>query len=142
MNKITRFLTVTIVACLFLTACVATVPDAGEEPKGEIVVITPAIKGNSASLNVGDILEVQIPTIPTEGFVWLVQNLDTNILVQEGVAEYVKDSDTNSAGGIVTLRFKAVGIGKTNLSLLYVKSASGETPSLSSNSFGMAVEVK
>jgi predicted secreted protein len=68
----------------------------------------------------------------------VAQDLDTNILIQEGSAVYTEDSSPNSAGGIVTLIFNAVGAGQTNLNLLYVN----PTSSLSSDSFGMLVEVK
>jgi len=132
----------TAAVCLLLTACGGIAPGNEENPLGKTLVITPAIKGNSASLNVGDTLEIQIPTIPTAGFEWEVQNLDTDILLQEGSAVYTEDTAPNSAGGIVTLRFKAVGIGETHLSLLYVNSPSDETPALSMRSFGMPVEVK
>jgi predicted secreted protein len=134
----TRFLTIITAVCLELTACGRSISSTG----GKTVVITPAIKGNSASLNVGDTLEIQIPTIPTAEFDWEVQDLDTTILLQEGSAEYTEDASQNSAGGIVTLIFKAVGIGKTTLNLLYINSSSNEAPSLSTNSFGMIVEVK
>jgi predicted secreted protein len=123
-----------MVVCLLLTACGGSVP----ATQGKTVVITPAIKGNSASINIGDTLEIQIPTIPTEGFEWVVEDLDTNILVQEGGAVYAEDISPDSAGGIVTLVFKAVGEGNTTLNLLYVNSAS----SISSKSFGMTIEVK
>jgi predicted secreted protein len=123
-----------MVICLMLAACGGSVPTT----EGKTVVITPAIQGNSASMNVGDRLEIQIPTIPTEGFEWVALDLDESILVQEGSAVYTEDTLPDSAGGIVTLLFKAVGAGQTKLNLLYVNSAS----SLSSDSFGMAVEVK
>jgi predicted secreted protein len=134
MFKFTQYLLVLTAVNLLLAACAGSVPTT----EAKTVVITPAIKGNSASLNVGDTLEIQIPTIPKEGFEWVAQDLDKNILLQEGSAEYTADTNQNAAGGIVTLVFKAVGAGKTNLSLMYVNSAS----SLSSNSFGMTVEVK
>ena len=142
MKKITQLTTLLIAVCVLLTACGGIASGAGEDQTGKTIVITPAVKGNSASLNVGDILEIQIPTIPSEGFDWEAQNLDLTILVQQGSAVYTKDSDPNSAGGITTLRFKAVGLGETHLSLLYVNAPSGETPSMSKNSFGMPVEVK
>ena len=141
MQAKTTVITLIISLCLLLSACAESVPGAMPEPMGKTVVITPAIKGNSASLDVGDILEIQIPTIPTQGFEWQVQNLDTNILLQEGIAVYTEDTYPISAGGVTTLRFKAVGSGKTNLSLLYVNTPSGETPSMSKQSFGMPVEV-
>jgi predicted secreted protein len=134
MFKFTQYLLVLTAVNLLLAACAGSVPTT----EAKTVVITPAIKGNSASLNVGDTLEIQIPTIPKEGFEWVAQDLDKNILLQEGSAEFTADTSPNAAGGIVTLVFKAVGAGNTNLSLMYVNSAS----SLSSNSFGMTVEVK
>ncbi|OGO59205.1 MAG: hypothetical protein A2029_17460 [Chloroflexi bacterium RBG_19FT_COMBO_47_9] len=134
MTKSSQYFSILIAVCLLLTACDGAASSSG----GKTVVITPAIKGNLANLNVGDTIEIQIPTIPTEGFEWVAQDLDTNILVQEGSAVYTEDSSPNSAGGIVTLIFKAAGSGQTNLNLLYVNSSS----SLSSDSFGMVVEVK
>ncbi len=136
MRKITQLITITSTFCLLLAACAT----AGADPK--TVVVTPAIKGNSASLNVGDTLEVQIPTIPTKGFEWQPQKLDTSILKQEGSAVYTADTSPNAAGGMVTLKFIAVGAGTANLQLLYINSQSSTLPSLSSNSFGMVVEVK
>jgi predicted secreted protein len=138
MFKITQFLTVLTGVCLLLTACGGAIPGA----EGATVVITPAIKGNSASLNVGDTLEIQIPTIPTAGYEWEAQDLDTSILIQEGSAVYTEDSSPNSAGGIVTLRFNAVGAGNTTLNLLYVNSSVSGDLSLSKNSFSVTVEVK
>ena len=138
MQKIIKLLAIITSVCIGLTACGGAV--SGVE--GKTVIVTPAIKGNSASLNVGDTLEIRIPTIPTTGYEWAAQDLDKAILVQEGNAVYVEDSSPSSAGGIVTLTFNAVGAGKTTLNLLYVNSSSNETPSMSSNSFSVTVEVK
>jgi predicted secreted protein len=138
MFKFAQFLTLITAVCLLLTACGGSIPSTG----GKTVIITPAIKGNSASLNVGDTLEIHIPTIPTVGYEWVVQDLDMTILTQEGSAVYTKDSSPDSAGGIVTLLFNAVGVGNTTLNLLYVNSSSDEALSLSKNSFSMTVEVK
>jgi len=138
MLKLFQFLSMLTVACLLLAACEETGPNAS----GKTVIVTPAIQGNSATLSVGDTLEIQIPTIPTEGFEWEAQDLDTAILVQEGLAAYTADSSPDAAGGVVRLRFTAVGAGNTSLNLLYVNSPADGSPALSSNSFGMTVEVK
>jgi predicted secreted protein len=138
MIKFTHFLTMMTAACLLLAACGGGMASTD----GKTVVVTPAIKGNSASLSVGDKLEIRLPTIPTEGYEWVVQDLDTAILTQEGSAVYTADTDPNSAGGVVTLLFNAVGSGNTTVHLLYENSASGQSPSLSKNSFSVAVEVK
>jgi predicted secreted protein len=119
---------------LWLSSCATPV----NSTQGNTIVVTPAIQGNSASLRVGDTLEIQIPTIPTEGFDWVVQDLDPNILIQEGTAEYTADTTENSAGGIVTVSFKAVNPGQTTLTLIYLNAALG----VSSSSFGITVTVK
>lgn len=120
----------------------------GTVNEGQIMVVTPGIKGNSATLSVGDVLVIEIPTIPSEGWTWVPDQLDTSILEQVGEAEYIAGSDPNDAGGIFRLNFKAIGAGSTNLTLLYVNapagpgdSAEGVAPGMSSNSFGMAVVV-
>ena len=138
MQPHTRILTIMTTLCVLLSACGGSVPNSD----GKTVVVTPAIKGNPTSLNVGDTLELQLPTIPTEGFEWQTQDLDTTILAQEGVAVYTADTSPNSAGGLVTFKFTAVGAGETVLKFLYVNSSSNGVPSLSSDSFSMVVVVK
>jgi inhibitor of cysteine peptidase len=131
-------LSILLLSTLLFSACSNT----SELGENTTVVVTPAIKGNSASLKVGDILEIQIPTIPTEGYAWQVQDLDTKILTQQGDPEYVKDTSENSAGGTTILRFKAVGAGKTNIGLIYTNAASAGDLALTMKTFGMSVEVK
>jgi len=138
MKRRTQFLLFLLSACILQTAFLGNVSGSA----GKTVIITPAITGNSVSLNVGDILEIQIPTIPVDGFEWVVQDLDTAILNQEGSAVYAADTSPNSAGGVATLKFKAVNAGTTTLNLLYASLSSGEMPGLSADSFGMMVEVK
>jgi predicted secreted protein len=109
---------------------------------GDTVAVRPEIQGTSASLIVGDTLVVEIPTIPSEGFEWVVEKIDTSILVQEGGAEYKRDMrSADAAGGITYLRFKAVGPGETNLALAYASEGSEELPSLSQNTLGVRVTV-
>jgi predicted secreted protein len=138
MGKFIQHLLVFLGSLILLAACT----ESGNSSEAKIVIITPAIQGNSARINVGDTLEIQLPTIPKEGFEWQVQDLDTRILHQEDGAVYTADPGPNSAGGVVTLRFISVGSGKTTLNLLYINSPSTGTPVLSSNSFGVTVEVK
>jgi hypothetical protein len=86
MLKFSQFLTIITTVCIFLSASGRNVSSI----MGKAVDITPAIKGNSASLNVGDTLVIQIPTIPTAGFEWKAQDLNTAILLQEGSAGYTE----------------------------------------------------
>ena len=133
----------TIIAALIVILSTLLSACAGSSTsEGKTVVVTPAIKGNSASLNVGDTLEIQIPTIPKEGFDWVVQDIDTAILQQVGEAVYTADTSPNSAGGVTNLKFNAISPGNTVVSLLYSNTSTGVSPSLSANSFSVVVEVK
>jgi len=110
--------------------------------QGKTVVVTPGFKGNSAALNVGDTLEIDIPTLPKDGFTWLPQNLDGQHLEQIGGAVYTASTDPNAAGGTVTLKFKAVGAGSTNLLLIYTNTSQNGSPAVYSKSLGVSVTVK
>jgi len=128
---------------LFTVSCNSLELSPTEEPhyEGQTLIITPAPGVNEISIVIGDTLVVQIPTIPTEGYQWQVRDLDTSILVQEGGVTYAADTSQDSAGGIVTLHFKAVGPGKTTLSLEYTNVGSTAGPAFSKNTFGMTVTV-
>ncbi len=149
MAKLIRHLALIIPIFYVLAACVTVDQGSLEKtmvptPSNSVktVIVTPSIKGNTASLNVGDTLEIRIPTIPKEGFEWKVKELDSTILNQVGEATYEANSSPNSAGGMVTLQFTAAGKGKTTLNLLYASTTSSGLPALSSNSFSVTVEVK
>ncbi len=126
-----RMIVVSLIVFM-LSACINT--PVSEESK--VVVVTPAVRGNTASIKTGDILEIRIPTIPLSNCNWIVDRIDKAILIQEGEAAYVADDSPDSAGGITTLRFKAVGKGSTELGLIY-----GNTTEYS-QSFGLAVTVE
>ena len=116
-------------------------PTTGITPE-KVLVITRNMNGKTFSLKVGDTFEIQLTIIPMVGFEWTPQDLDTTILLEEGKPVYKADSSPNSAGGIVTLKFKTVGAGNTYLTLLYLHPAENGIPSLYNNSFGVNIEVK
>ncbi|HOT26214.1 MAG TPA: protease inhibitor I42 family protein [Anaerolineaceae bacterium] len=136
MKKILITVTVFLLLSLPLSACAG----AEQIPEGALVVVTPSPRPISASLKVGDTLEVRLPTIPQEGFSWQVQALDSKILKQDGEAVYVEDDGVNAAGGTTTLRFKAVGAGSTELILIFASSPDA-SPAMSAQSFSVSVEV-
>ncbi len=146
MNKISRFLVITVAGGLFLAAC-GSIAQGMAAPTGggtgeDVIVISPAMKNKPVSLKVGDTFEVQIPTIPTAGYNWQVENLDPAILLQVGDPVFEANSDPAGAGGIATIRFTVVGAGTTKLSLIYAHPAEGSAPSLYKNSFGVTIEAK
>lgn len=132
---------------LALTACMTPIPGANgevkstEPPKSLPLVVTPGIKGTSVAVKMGGFFEVHIPTIPSPGFEWVVEQIDSSMLVQEGKAEYVADNSPNSAGGRTILRFRALAAGKTVISLINAKPAKGDVPSISRDSLAVSVEI-
>jgi hypothetical protein len=44
------------------------------DKESNTVIFTPAVVPNQATLQVGDTLLLQIPTIPEEGFVWVADS--------------------------------------------------------------------
>jgi predicted secreted protein len=135
-----------VAGCLLLTACGAasqkTVTVKGEGTAKNIVITAQAQKQEPVSMNVGDTCEIQIPTIPTAGYTWEPDNLDTTILSQMGEPVFKSDTGASSAGGIVILKFEAVGKGTTNLTLIYTNASTSDEPALYSKTFGVAIEVK
>jgi predicted secreted protein len=116
-------------------------PTAGV-PQANPLVITRDMNGKSFSLQAGDTFEIQLSTIPMAGFEWTPQDLDTTILIQQGQPVYTAGTSPNSAGGIVTLKFKAIGAGTTHLTLLYLRPAENGVPALYNNSFAVNIAVK
>ncbi|MGV7976732.1 MAG: protease inhibitor I42 family protein [Anaerolineaceae bacterium] len=136
MKKKLFALTAILLVAMVLAACSGVEPT----PEGKLVVVEPAIKPTAVSMQVGDTLEVRLPTIPQEGFTWRVQDLDSKILKQDGEAVYVEDDGVNAAGGTTTLRFKALKAGSSTLTLIFAGSVDG-SPEMSAQSFGVSVEV-
>jgi predicted secreted protein len=152
MKSLSRFALIVAAGCLFLAACTAQVPTNADQPdknpaspikpdQQPSLVITPAIKETIARLKVGEIFELQIPTIPVAGFEWMIEKMDKAILSQVGESLYAAEIGPNSAGGKVIFRFKALAPGNTVITFQYAKSASDGTPGLSSKSLSVSVEV-
>ncbi len=155
MQSFPRILTMALSICLVLVSCTSAPSTPAPSPlavasstpaDGVVVVkgstITAREPGQTVKLKVGDTLEVRIPTIPRSGFTWQPQKLNTSILEQLGDPVYEPDTSPNAAGGTVIVRFKAVGPGTAPLTLAYVGAPSGGGLSLSSDTFGLTVNVE
>jgi predicted secreted protein len=113
------------------------------EGSQKFVVVTRDTRGpQTATLKLGDVLLVEIPTIPEEGFMWTAPYLDTTILIQMGEAEYQADTGEDSAGGVTRLQFEAVGTGETDLVLEYAKMSPNTSEYVTQDSFGVTVIVE
>lgn len=87
--------------------------------QSETVGLTGADAGKSIEVAKGDRLEITLDANPTTGYIWEVGSGDENILEMEGGPDFKAESDAIGAGGAMTLRFRAVETGTTDLGLVY-----------------------
>ncbi len=80
--------------------------------------ITEADAGRQVELRVGDMLELTLPANPTTGYQWETSDLDSAIIRPVGDQTFEPSSNAVGSGGLVTLRFEAVGVGQTELKLI------------------------
>lgn len=139
---------VTILMVLMLSACASAI--SAEEQGGisadgaadsdkaqDVIVVSPSVGPSQAALTIGDTLVVQIPTIPEEGYQWVLKDVESDVLLQKTAAEYKPDPDSDSAGGITEFTFVAVEPGEVHLSFEY-QQVEGE---FSKNTYGLTVTV-
>lgn len=84
-----------------------------------IMKITAKDAGSTVNLKVGQILEIALEGNPTTGYTWEVAPDSGTLLTQQGDWDFTPDSNALGSGGMVTLRFKAVQTGSTELKLIY-----------------------
>ena len=101
--------------CLLLAACFALAACSGQTP-------TATEQVTSLEVKKGQVFQVQLKGNPTTGYGWEVAEVDEKVIQQQGEAEFKADSSLLGAGGTETLRFKAVGMGKATLKMVYRRS--------------------
>jgi inhibitor of cysteine peptidase len=118
----------------------AVLPIAGcGAPSGEVNVDV-SHDGSQVDLDVGQILVVSLESNPTTGYRWEVDEIDDEILRQEGEAEYEAESDLVGAGGVETFRFKAQASGEGEFKLVYRRSWEEGVAPLEVFSIGVSVK--
>ena len=108
--------------CTTLAAC------ASHKPTMTKLVAKDA--GSTVHIREGDILEIALEGNPTTGYTWEVAPAIGALLVQQGEGEYKAESSALGAGGIVTLRFKAIEKGTAELKLIYHRTFEPNVPPL------------
>lgn len=104
------------------------------------VQLTEMDSGETVKLNSGGTMEVKLKGNPTTGYTWTVAVVDLRILIQMGEAKFDPETNARGAGGTITIRFKAVAVGKTSLKLIYHRPFEKEKPPL--KAFAVDVEVR
>jgi len=90
-------------------------------------------------LNQGQFLAVTLEGNPTTRYSWGQADLDDQVLRQVGEAQFSPDSDLIGTGGLRTLRFEALNIGRTTLELVYRRPWEGDSEPLKTFSVRVVV---
>ena len=83
------------------------------------VKLTERDDGTAVEVAKGGTLAITLEGNPTTGYTWEVATSDESVLKLDGEPEFKAKSQAIGAGGMMTLRFRAEGVGKTDLKLVY-----------------------
>jgi predicted secreted protein len=107
------------------------------------VIVNEQNADSKVKLHKSDILELTLVGNPSTGYIWEPQSLDTTILKQKGEMNFKPDcSEPGFAGspGKLTMRFEAIGSGKTTLQMIHHQP--WDTVAPPTQTFKMTVVVK
>jgi len=106
-HSITLFILVLVLA----TAC---------NPVNKTVTLTAADKGSQVDVNVGQQIVIALDGNPSTGFTWEAKDLDTTMFEEVGDPAFTSSNPGSvGSGGTLTLTFKALKAGTSNLTLVY-----------------------
>src|SRR5713101_5781223 len=106
-----------VVSCLFLQVDAQTI--AGDDKP---LTLTDKDTGTTVKLAKGDMLEVKLPMTAGTGYIWQIVKNNPEQLVLQGRSQIVRP-DKKIVGGKQTqlFRFKAEGIGASELEVVYLR---------------------
>ena len=106
-HSITLFILVLVLA----TAC---------NPVNKTVTLTAVDKGSQVDVNVGQQIVIALDGNPSTGFTWEAKDLDTTMFEEVGDPAFTSSNPGSvGSGGTLTLTFKALKAGTSNLTLVY-----------------------
>jgi predicted secreted protein len=113
-----KAVTLLVLHSLFvLGSCVRQQPN----PPKEVSILWSEIE-QSVGLEVGDILEVVLPTNPSTGYIWEVGFYNQSVLKPYGEPEFSSSSANLGAEESQKLHLEAIGEGETELVMVYRRS--------------------
>ena len=102
-----------------LTITAAPTPSAADPP-GPLLGLDD--NGAILSIEVGDVVTLELEGNPTTGFAWESTPIDETVLTAAGKPQYRTDSDLIGSPGVFTFQFRAVAEGETRVELVYHRS--------------------
>lgn len=120
MKKAITILALIIISAGMLSAC----------STGHVAKLAASDAGKTINLAVGDSLSIKLEGNPTTGYNWQVTGIDLAVLQPVGQPVFKASSMMMGAGGVITLNFKAVAAGTTQLQLGYMRAWELDIPPL------------
>lgn len=78
--------------------------------------------GKTIEMRVGSSILVELPGNPSTGYMWEVSSMDRAVLQKVGDHKFFTNSNVIGAPGKVSMRFKVIAVGRTQLVLAYRRS--------------------
>ena len=89
-------------------------------PVNKTVTLTTSDKGSQVDVNVGQQIVIALDGNPSTGFTWEAKDLDTTMFEEVGDPAFNSSNPGSvGSGGTLTLTFKALKAGTSNLTLIY-----------------------
>ena len=105
------------------------------------ISLGPDNKGTSVTIEIGEVVEVSLPSNPSTGYAWHLREELNEEIVQVQSSDYVPDEESEGlagGGGTEVWRFLGTGPGETAVAMAYYF---GDEPEKESNEFSFSVTV-
>ena len=131
-------ITLITAAVAALVVAVGVAVAAQSDDGNSITRLSLADDGVVVALDEGATLILELEANPTTGFIWELDTFDEGVLHLTGEPAYRSDSDLPGSPGTMTFTFEAVGVGDTELRMVYRRPWEDESPI---QAFGLSVTV-
>jgi inhibitor of cysteine peptidase len=128
------------IEALALLAAVTVTASSGCGSASPEISLTPRDNGRQVDINRGQTLVVSLPGNPSTGYLWHLDEVDEQILIQTGGATFEPQSEQAGAPGLHTFHFQAVQAGETVLRFVYQRPWEKDTQPL--ETFSVRVSVR
>ncbi len=96
--------------------------------------------GSSIHLQTGDLVEINLASNPSTGYQWEAVPVEPTLLEKQENWEFKPAGRAPGAGGMLTLRFKAVRRGEGEFKLIYHRPFEPEEPPVKTFEIKLVVE--
>ena len=111
---------VILLVVLTITGCASNTRGGG--------TLTEKNNASTMKMNIGDIVRVHLDGNPTTGYTWDKVAGNESIIARVGETKFEPTSKAIGSGGKVTMFFKAMGSGDTDLKLVYRRTWESAAP--------------